>query len=110
MAILGGIVHAGGISAREMSELKVKFGLESLIQGTVTKRASGVIKDENVKTGVLLLLVDKVCDDSGGAGVAFANPYCKDKLNEQADCGGVKRDRYRVEQRTPADPPCPPPQ
>ena len=107
-AILGTIVHAGGITVRELLVLRDTFRLETLVQGTVTKRASGVIKNENADTGVLLLLVDKVCEDSGGNGVAFAKPYCKEKLNEPVDCKGAKKDRYRVEQRTLGDPACPP--
>lgn len=108
VAVPYGILQARGISAREMFELKEKFKLESVTQGTVTKRASGVIKEENFNTGVLLLLVEKVCDEKGGTGVAFANPYCKTKLKEQVDCSGKKIDRYRVEQRTASDSECPP--
>jgi len=95
-------LNAGGLghfTAPMVQEAKERFALAQLEVAAANKQASGVIKEEDTKKGILLLQVDQVCAEKGGSAVGFVEPYCKTAL-DPVDCGnGRLLARYRVQQR-----------
>lgn len=102
------------LEGEALSELRVRVKAELklddlVIADAAEPRASGIIKEEDEKQEYLVLLTRDICKPQGASGVVFVKPYVKKKLDEPADCGGRKIDRYRVEQGTGSETEQPPP-
>ena len=93
------------ISAEQLTKWRNELGLQRIDQAKIANRQSGVIR---LETPDYLVLATKDVCLAKSDGTAFVKPYCKCEVTPPAACEGGNKPRWRVEQRSAADPDCPP--